>query len=127
VSLPPDPFNRIALPADFSRAGRVQLLGEAAQDLMSGRLPSPAARLFLAGALQAWLEHGGRVGELERVYLRTSSPERSRLTAPELWRRSCARTATSAESDGTMATFSTLEKLCTSIPPDSPQTDSCDP
>ena len=106
----------------------MQLLGEAAQALMAGRLPEPAARLYVGGALQAWLENGGRVGELERVYLRTSSPERSRLTAPELWRRSCARTATSAESDGTIAALTTLDDPCTTpISTDSPQTDSCDP
>lgn len=101
-----DPFGRSRLPADFSREGRVRMLGEAAEALLAGRLPDASARLFLAGALQAWLAQGGRCGSLERDYLRVTQRERSRLTPQRLFAR-CARTATSDDADGTMESSTT--------------------
>jgi hypothetical protein len=102
-NLPRDPFGRSQMPPAFDREARVLLIGRAAAELMAGRLPDAPARLFVAGALLAWLQQGGRTGDLERLYLRTSGPERSRLTAPELFRRSCARTATDDAPPGTIA------------------------
>jgi hypothetical protein len=99
--LPADLFGRSRLPADFSREGRVRLIAEAAAALLDGRLPDAPARLFLGGALQAWLREGGRCGALERDYLRVTQRERSRLTPQRLFAR-CARTATDADDDATM-------------------------
>ena len=73
--------------ATFSRAQRVRLIGEVAEALLAGQMPKAEARLFLAGALQAWLRNGSRCGDLERVYLDVAAPRSSRLTAPVLWRR----------------------------------------
>jgi len=99
--LPADPFGRSRLPGDFTREGRVRLLGEAARSLLEGRLPSVEARLYLAGALLAWLEQGGRLGALERDYLRVTQRERSRLTPQRVYAR-CASTATDDGEPGTV-------------------------
>ena len=54
-----DPFSRTRLPAASTREDRVRLVGEAAEALLHGRLPDAPARLFLAGAISAWLARGG--------------------------------------------------------------------
>jgi hypothetical protein len=59
MSLPLDPFGRSTLPATLTREAREQLIGQAAVALLRGELPHPAARIFVAGALSAWLQHGG--------------------------------------------------------------------
>ncbi len=89
------------MPPGFDRAARVRLIGECAHALMRGELPGDAARLFVAGALVAWLEAGGRCGSLERDYLRVTQRERSRLTPQRLYAR-CASTATPDGEAGTM-------------------------
>lgn len=94
MSLPHDPFGRSATPAGFTREDRVKLIAEAAEALLADRLPHPVARFFLGGALAAWLREGGRLGALERDFLRVTGKERSRLTPARLLAR-CARTATS--------------------------------
>lgn len=99
--LPADPFGRSRLPGDFTREGRVRLIAEAARALLDGRLPSAEARLFLAGAIAAWLEAGGRCGSLERDYLRVTGRPRSRLTPQRLLAR-CERTATDDDEPGTV-------------------------
>lgn len=81
-----DPFNRSRLPGDFSREGKVRLLGEAFRALMDGRLPSREAALFLGSAGMAWLEGGG---SLERDFLRVVKPK-SRHTPAYLWHLSQA-------------------------------------
>ncbi len=98
MTLPLDPFGRGALPPTFDRAGRVRLIAEAADALLKGELPEPAARLFLAGAISAWLKQGGRVGDLERTYLRVSAPPRSTMTPARLL-ASAARATEVEESD----------------------------
>lgn len=85
----------------FGRERRVQLIGEAAEALLSGTMPSPAAALFLGAALQAWLAGGGALGSLERDHLRVTGPARSRLTPARIWAR-CGRTATNADDGETM-------------------------
>lgn len=89
------------MPAGFSRADRVRLIGDCARALMRGELPGDAARLFVAGALIAWLEAGGRCGSLERDFLKVTQRERSRVTPQRLYAR-CARTATPEDDLGTM-------------------------
>lgn len=69
-------------PGGLEREDRVQLIGEVATALLAGRMPSDAARLFIAGALSAWLENGG---SLERDYLRTVKPK-SHRTPAAIWR-----------------------------------------
>lgn len=96
-----DLFGRSALPADLSRSDRVKLVAEAADALLRGELPSAAARMFVGGALSAWLRDGGRVGSLERDFLRVTQGERSRLTPQRLLAR-CARTTTSDIDASTM-------------------------
>lgn len=94
-----DPFGRSALPPAFSREDRVRLLREAAEALLAGRMPSGAARLFLAGALSAWLRDGGCVGALERHYLRVSPPRGSHKTPAALARHPDEGAAGAAERD----------------------------
>ena len=103
MTLPLDPFGRSAMPSGFTREDRVRLIHQAAEALLAGRLPDPAARLFLAGALRAWLENGGRIGELERTYLRVAAPRRSTMTPSRVWARDCStRRATDDQAGGTM-------------------------
>lgn len=98
-----DPFGRSQMPAGFSRADRVKLIAEAAAALLDGRLPEPAARLFVAGALDAWLRQGSRCGSLERDFLKVTQRERSTLTPQRLYARECsARRATTDDEDGTL-------------------------
>ncbi len=78
-----DPFGRSQLPQDFSREGRVALLGEAFEALMRGELPRPEARIFLASAGLAWLARGG---DLQRDFLRVVKPK-SHVTPDRIWRR----------------------------------------
>lgn len=93
-----DPFGRSSLPPAFDREARVRLLAEAAEALLAGRLPDPAARLFLAGALQSWLRDGGRLGALERDHLRVAAPHRSTMTAARLYAR-CSNGRATGDSD----------------------------
>jgi hypothetical protein len=80
-----DPFGRTSRPpADLERADRVRLVGQAAQALLRGELPEPAARLFVAGAVLAWLNGDGR--DLVRDYLRLRAPNGSRATPQAIWR-----------------------------------------
>jgi hypothetical protein len=91
-----DPFGRgVRLPGDFSRDGRVRLLGEAAQNLLAGQMPEPAALMFLAGGLMAWLENGG---DLLGQHWRVKAPAGSHRTPAQLWASS--RGATEAAEDG---------------------------
>lgn len=80
----------------------MRLLAEAADALLAGRLPDASARLFLAGALSAWLREGGRCGSLERDYLRVTQRERSTMTPQRLLARVSARRATDDAHDGTL-------------------------
>lgn len=100
-----DPFGRSRLPVGFDRESRVRLIARAAEALLAGRLPDAPARLFLASALQAWLREGGRVGALERDYLRVAAPRSSRHTASELWRRCSSRGTTD---DGALGSIDPL-------------------
>lgn len=103
-----DPFARARLPADFSRQDRVRLLAEVAQALLDGREPSRAAALFVGGAVSAWLAQGGRIGALERDFLRVAAPRSSRHTASELWRRECSSRGTTAGDDPSTMQSNTL-------------------
>lgn len=71
----------------------MRLVAEAAEALLAGRLPDPAARLFLGGALAAWLRDGGRLGALERDFLRVAAPRRSTMTPSRVWASTCRATA----------------------------------
>lgn len=51
-----DPFNRARLPAKFDRAGRIELIGRAAQYMFAGRLPGQGAAIILASTLLAWVQ-----------------------------------------------------------------------
>lgn len=82
--IPHDPFHRTPARHGFDRADRVRLLAEAADALLRGELPSPAARLYLAGAVAAWLEQGG---SLTGQYLRVDAERGSHLTPWALFRR----------------------------------------
>lgn len=90
MALPPDPFGRARLPHDFSREDRVRLLGEAARDLLAGESPEPAALVFLAGGLTAWLDRGG---DLLRDYWKVKAPPGSHRTPSQLWASSRGATA----------------------------------
>lgn len=81
--LPADPFGRIQrLPGDFSLDGRVKLLGEAAEALLRGEMPSDEARLFMAGGVAAWLNEGG---DLVGDFWRVRGPQGSTRTAAVVW------------------------------------------
>ncbi len=106
-----DPFGRSRLPADFTREDRVRLLDEVALALLEGRRPSRAAELFVGGALWSWLREGGRVGSLERDFLKVTAPRRSTLTARRLWERERSSTCrgTSDEADGSVGASTCTE------------------
>src|SRR5438552_14281770 len=70
-------------PAALNRAGRIRLIGEAATALLQDEMPRAEARLFLAGALLAWLTNGGN---LERDFFRIVRPK-SHVTPPVIWRQ----------------------------------------
>jgi hypothetical protein len=72
----------VPMPAASEREERVRLIGGAAEALLQGRLPSPAERLFLGGALLSWLTQGG---SLERDFLRVTKA-RSKRTPAVIWR-----------------------------------------
>ena len=78
-----DPFGRNRLPPDFDRERRIALLGESASALLAGELPSIEERMFLGGALHAWLSLGG---SLERDFLRVVKPK-SHHTPARVWAR----------------------------------------
>lgn len=101
------------LPSGFTREDRIRLLAEAADSLMAARLPSPAARLYLAGAVSAWLREGGRIGALERDFLRVAAPARSTLTpARVLARISSDARATDDIDAGMIDPSTTLDSQC---------------
>ena len=96
MTLRHDPFNRVTrvpeaalAPADRKRtddddrALRVAMLSRASRALLDGQLPDSEARLFLAGAICAWLENGG---DLARDYLGITSRRGSKLTAQAIWK-----------------------------------------
>jgi hypothetical protein len=66
----------------LEREDRVALLGQCAQALLAGKLPDAPARLFVGGALMAWLQGGG---DLSRDYFRITK-RASRRTATAIWR-----------------------------------------
>lgn len=65
----------------LDREGRVQLLGQAFEALLAGRMPSPEACAFLGGAGSAWLENGG---DLERDFFRVTKAK-SKRTPSVIW------------------------------------------
>jgi hypothetical protein len=89
-----DLFGRARLPHDFSREDRVRLLGEACEALLRGQLPSVEARLFLGGALNAWLQRGG---SLERDFLRVTGKAGSHHTPCHVWRSVTSSKGATAE------------------------------
>src|SRR5688572_14797658 len=70
-------------PRACSRAGRIELVGEAARDLAEGRLPNQEAATFLSSALLAWLERGGN---MEKDYFSITRPK-SHATPQRVWRQ----------------------------------------
>lgn len=77
-----DPFGRSRLPDGFTREDRVRLLGEVARDLLAGRTPPLPARLFVGGAINAWLANGGG---LEHDYLKVNARRGSHRTPATIW------------------------------------------
>jgi hypothetical protein len=86
-----DPFNRTRLPGDFSREGRVALLGEFFQAIREGRMPSEEARIFVANGGMSWLENGG---DLLRDFWKVAAPAGSHHTPSHLWSQCSSRGAT---------------------------------
>lgn len=92
-----DPFGRSTMPGSvavegsdsFSREARVAMLGEFFADLMGGRMPRRECVVFAAGGALAWLEEGGRVGDLERLYWKITQCRRSTATPSRVWRSTC--------------------------------------
>lgn len=62
--------------AEIEREHRIELLVDAFDCLLNGRLPSPEASLFLGSAGHGWLTNGGR---FERDHLRVTQPSGSHL------------------------------------------------
>lgn len=62
--------------AEIEREHRIELLVDAFDCLLNGRLPSPEASLFLGSAGDGWLTNGGR---LDRDHLRVTQPSGSHL------------------------------------------------
>lgn len=83
-------------PAGLTRAARVALLGEVADALLTGRMPTREAALFLAGGLRAWLEHGGN---LTRGYWRVSARAGSHHTESHVWRELSSSRGARADDD----------------------------
>lgn len=77
-----DPFNRSRLPGDFSREGRVALIGEFFLAIQEGREPSAEARIFVTSGALSWLESGG---DLLRDYWKVKAPAGSHHTPTVLW------------------------------------------
>ena len=71
------------LPAGHEREQRVRWIAETGQALKRGELPSLEARVFVGGALMAWLQEGG---DLCREYFRVVKPK-SHHTAAFIYRR----------------------------------------
>lgn len=98
-----DPFGRSRLPVDYSRSGRVKLLGEAFRDLLEGRMPSDEARTFLAAGGLAWLEQGG---DLLKDFWKIRGAQGSTHTPSVIWSSiddSCSSgRATDIDDEGTM-------------------------
>lgn len=110
MTIPADPFNRTRLPAAFDREGRIQLLGEVASALLAGQPVPREGAAFVAGAILSWLDQGGRLGALERDFLRVTGVQRSRKTPAKVWARCCANTATCDDAGETMESSSTTDE-----------------
>jgi hypothetical protein len=79
-----DPFSRVVrLPGDFTREGRVALVGDAAGRLLRHEALTLEQSVFLGSALAGFLENGGN---LERDYLRVSAPRGSHRRPEVVWR-----------------------------------------
>ncbi len=89
-----EPFGRSQLPpgaaAPFDHAARVTAIGRFAQDVLAGRTPVHADAVFVAGALQAWLERGGNGNSLTRDFLKVVKKQ-SHWTPQALWRLHLSR------------------------------------
>jgi|KBSMisStaDraftv2_1062788.scaffolds.fasta_scaffold804733_1 hypothetical protein len=88
------------VPRHVSRAGRVLLVSEVAEQLSRGSLPSPEARMFVASALLAWLSAGG---DLVKDHLRIAAPRGSHHRPEVLYRRLLI--ADERQDDSDRATF----------------------
>lgn len=62
----------------------MRLLGEAAKALLEGKLPEPAARVFLAAGISAWLREGG---SLTKHFWKVDPERGSHATAATIWAR----------------------------------------
>jgi hypothetical protein len=71
-------FGRSRAPRSLSIEGRVALLAEVAAALLNGALPSKEARMFVGGALSAWLAQGG---DLSREFLKVVIPKSHRTAS----------------------------------------------
>ena len=72
-----DPFDRSRLPIGFTREDRIRLLAEFRSAVLEGRPPPAEAAMFLASALDGYLQHGG---DLARDFLRITPPRGSHRT-----------------------------------------------
>ncbi|MGA8149255.1 MAG: hypothetical protein WB870_17005 [Gallionellaceae bacterium] len=85
----PEKFSDAALAANlvqwagaaFTREKRIKLLGELAQALLAGEVPSREAALFIGGAIASWLQDGD---SLEKTYLKVTK-RHSHHTPQVIW------------------------------------------
>jgi hypothetical protein len=94
-----DPFNRARLPGDYSREGRVALIGEFFLAIREGREPSAEARMFVTSGALSWLESGG---DLLRDYWKVKAPAGSHHTPTVLWSQASSRGATDQQQTETI-------------------------
>ena len=71
-------LGRSRVPLSATLEGRVCLLAAAAEALLKDELPGKEARLFLGGALNAWLQNGG---DLSRDFLKVVRPKSHRTAS----------------------------------------------
>lgn len=71
-------YGRSRAPLALSIEGRVALISQAAQALLNDQPPPKEARLFLGGALSAWLARGG---DLSRDFLKVVIPKSHRTAS----------------------------------------------
>lgn len=81
-----DPFGRIHAPRSLTRDGRVDLIGEACEDLLADRMPEREGAVLLAAAFLGWLESDG-TGDLVRDYLRIAAERGSHVRPQAIWAR----------------------------------------